>query len=194
VKSTRPAESDLDQCQIIVINGVSSAGKTSFARALQTIAAQPFLHVQLDTFMQMLPPSCKVRSDGSPLAAHSGVQTSTVVINTDAVVMQARKGMRHAVAAMAGQGLRIVIDDLLDEMVAAEYRDLLAPFRTCVVGLFAPLDVLEARERSRGDRVIGLARSQIDFVHKNIVYDLTIDTSTLSPMHGASKIKQKLNL
>jgi chloramphenicol 3-O phosphotransferase len=95
---------------------------------------------------------------------------------------------------MAGQGLRIVIDDLLDEMVAAEYRDLLAPFRTCVVGLFAPLDVLEARERSRGDRVIGLARSQIDFVHRNIVYDLTIDTSTVSPMHGASKIKQNLNL
>jgi chloramphenicol 3-O phosphotransferase len=183
-----------DQCQIIVINGVSSAGKTSVARALQTIAAQPFLHVQLDTFMQMLPPSCKVRFEGFSLGAHSGAQTSTVVINTDAVVMQARRGMRHAVAAMAGQGLGIVIDDLLDEMVAAEYRDLLAPFRTCVVGLFAPLDVLEARERSRGDRVIGLARSQIDFVHRNIVYDLTIDTSTVSPMHGASTIKQKLNL
>ncbi|MDE1996547.1 MAG: chloramphenicol phosphotransferase, partial [Rhizobiaceae bacterium] len=34
--------------KILLLNGVGSAGKSSIARALQAIAAEPFLHVQMD--------------------------------------------------------------------------------------------------------------------------------------------------
>ena len=37
-----------------------------------------------------------------------------------------------------------------------EYAALLSGFAIFFVGVFAPLEVLEARERQRGDRLIGL--------------------------------------
>jgi chloramphenicol 3-O phosphotransferase len=40
---------------IIILNGVGSAGKSSIARALQDIAMQPYLHVPMDAFLDMLP-------------------------------------------------------------------------------------------------------------------------------------------
>lgn len=40
--------------RIVLLNGVGSAGKTSVAKALRTIADEPFLHVQMDAFMDML--------------------------------------------------------------------------------------------------------------------------------------------
>ncbi|MGO4842853.1 hypothetical protein AB4144_62330, partial [Rhizobiaceae sp. 2RAB30] len=61
------------------------------------------------------------------------------------------------------------------------YCDLLSPFGLCRVGVFAPLDVLEDRERRRGDRLIGLARWQYERVHRDMVYDLEVDTGRSSP-------------
>ncbi len=71
----------------------------------------------------------------------------------------------------------------------AEYVTLLALFDLITVGVFAPLDVLEFRERQRGDRMIGLARWQYHRVHKDITYDLEVDTSEATPMECASFIK-----
>ncbi len=75
-----------------------------------------------------------------------------------------------------------------------EYRQLLAPFETRFVGFFASLDVLETRERERGDRLIGLARWQYDRVHAGQVYDLEIDTATVSPAECAQLIKARFGL
>lgn len=44
------------------------------------------------------------------------------------------------------------------------------------VGVFCPLDELERREKERGDRRIGQAKEQLEFVHKEEVYDLKVDT------------------
>lgn len=103
--------------------------------------------------------------------------------------------MRHAIAAMAEQGNNLIVDDvLLEQREKAEYVDLLSPFELFLVGIFAPLDILEARERERGDRLIGLARWQFDRVHKNMKYDLIVDASTASPMECANLIKRKFQL
>ena len=60
--------------------------------------------------------------------------------------------------------------------------------------MFAPLDVLEAREIARGDRAIGLARWQFDKVHRGMTYDFEIDTSTLTPDACAAAIMQRFGL
>jgi chloramphenicol 3-O phosphotransferase len=44
-----------------------------------------------------------------------------------------------------------------------------------------PIDILEARERARGDRVLGRARGLADVVHGFMTYDVTVDTGALSP-------------
>jgi chloramphenicol 3-O phosphotransferase len=70
----------------------------------------------------------------------------------------------------------------------------LSPFDIRFVGLFAPLHILEARELARGDRDIGLARWQYDRVHRNIAYDLEIDTSVLTPSQCAQLILDRFGL
>ena len=40
---------------IIILNGVSSAGKTTLAFALQQALAEPYLRLSLDDFQTMLP-------------------------------------------------------------------------------------------------------------------------------------------
>jgi chloramphenicol 3-O phosphotransferase len=60
--------------------------------------------------------------------------------------------------------------------------------------VFAPLDVLEAREAARGDRMIGLARWQYDRVHKDMTYDLEVDSSRLTAMECAETIRNKFGL
>jgi chloramphenicol 3-O phosphotransferase len=180
--------------QVIVLNGVSSAGKSSLARALQAITWPPFLHVQLDVFTQMLPSFFKARTHETEQTPESGRLTPAGEANIDEIVSQTRRGMRHAVAAMAAQGLRLIIDDVVDDTAADEYVRLLAPYRTYIVGVLASLKILECREQKRGDRVIGLARSQLAFAHRNVRYDMTIDTSAMTPTEGALQIKNQLGL
>jgi chloramphenicol 3-O phosphotransferase len=102
--------------------------------------------------------------------------------------------MRHAVAAMAAQGNNLIVDDVMLENEQEEYAALLSGFEAFFVGVFAPLEILEARERQRGDRLIGLARWQCDRVHRGKTYDLEVDSSSLGPQECAQLIKQKFQL
>jgi chloramphenicol 3-O phosphotransferase len=102
--------------------------------------------------------------------------------------------MRFAIAAMARHGNDLIVDDVLLGRDTAEYGEALAGLTVHWVGVFAPLDVLEARERERKDRMIGLSRWQFNRVHRGIKYDLEIDTSEASPTECAQLIKQAFGL
>jgi chloramphenicol 3-O phosphotransferase len=97
-------------------------------------------------------------------------------------------------AAMAEQGNNLIIDDVLCDGEMPEYLSLLSRFDLHLVGVFAPLDVLEERERRRGDRLIGLARWQFDRVHAGIDYDLVVDTSLATAAQCAELIRQRFAL
>ena len=51
------------------------------------------------------------------------------------------------------------------------------------VGVTCPIEVLEARERARGDRVLGRARGLAGVVHGFLDYDLMVDTGAVSYTH-----------
>ena len=180
--------------QIILLNGVGSSGKSSIAKQLQKIAGKPFLHVQMDDFCAMLPEALQDHPDGFAFEEISENGKPLVVIKTGPVGDRALRGMRHAIAAMAAQGNNLIVDDVMLENEREEYEALLSGFETFFVGVFAPLDVLEARERERGDRLIGLARWQYDRVHRGKKYDLEIDSGSLGPLECATLIKQKFQL
>lgn len=174
---------------VIILNGVGSVGKTSTARALQGISATPFLHVAMDAFLDMLPPAMFGHPDGLIFETCQEQGRPSVAIRSGPVVERAMSGMRHAIAAMAAQGNDLAVDDVMTrEGQDREYRLLLSRFDVRLVGLFAPLDVLETRERQRGDRTIGLARWQYERVHHGIEYDLVIDTTVTSPLDNARRI------
>lgn len=180
---------------VIILNGVGSVGKSSTARALQAITTRPFLYVAMDTFLEMLPSSMLDHPDGLLFERGQRDGLPVIAIKTGAVLQRTMRGMRHAVAAMAAEGNNLIVDEvMLEAGLVQEYRDLLRHSDLRMVGLFAPLDVLEARERARGDREIGLARWQYGRVHRGIVYDLEVDTVAAAPAECARLIRDSFGL
>jgi chloramphenicol 3-O phosphotransferase len=181
--------------QILILNGVGSVGKSSTARALQAMVTTPFLYVAMDAFLDMLPKKLFGQAEGLVFETVWDQGKRCIVIRSGPLVEQAMRGMRHAVAAMAAQGNNLIVDEVMTHgATEREYRALLAPFDVRFVGLVAPLDVLEARERARGDREIGLARWQYDRVHRGITYDLEIDTTLATPSESACMIRDAFGL
>jgi len=181
--------------QVIILNGVGSVGKSSTAKALQAITSKPFLHVAMDAFLDMLPEKMLSHPDGLMFEAAQDGGKPIIAIRTGPILESAMRGMRHAVAAMAGQGNNLIVDEVMIEArVAREYRALLRSFDLHLVGLFAPLDMLEARERARGDREVGLARWQYGRVHRDIAYDLEVDTAAAAPAECARLIRDAFGL
>ena len=180
--------------KIVLLNGVGSAGKSSIAKALQAITIEPFLHVQMDAFLEMLPQALQENMPGFAFETSWEEGKPSVAIETGPIGKRLMLGMRHAIAAMARQGNNLIVDDVMVDDEMAEYRALLCDFEVFHVGVFAPLDVLEARESERGDRLPGLARWQYGRVHEGMRYDLEIDTSRLAPLECARRIQQKFRL
>ena len=179
----------LSGTKVIILNGVGSVGKSTTARAVQTLSALPFLHVSMDAFIDMLPVELLDHADGFRFETTVEDGLPSVRIHTGAVAARAMRGMRRAIAALAAAGSHLLVDAvMLGEGEAQDYRDLLGHFDLSFVGLFAPLDILERRERDRGDRQLGLAKWQFDRVHRDICYDLEIDTAASGPVECAEII------
>ena len=181
---------------VIVLNGTTSAGKTSLARALQDVASRPFLHVRMDDFLTMQPRRFNNHPDGFVFAPVEGADPPEVSIETGAYGAKLISGMRKAVAAMADSDLDMIVDDVwLGEGVEqADYIRLLSNHEAFFVGISAPLAILEQREVARGDRDIGQARWQHTRVHVGATYDLEIDTGDMTPQQAALKVQQAFRL
>ncbi len=191
-------QSEDHKAKVILLNGVGSVGKGSIARALQQITAGPFLHVEMDAFFAMLP--LRWREDPSALEfAADPDDPGAVAVRTGPHGHRVWAGMRHAAAALADQGNNLIIDDVIIDddkpgTILAEYRRLLRGHDLHVVGVFGSLETIEARERARGDRRIGLARWQIGRVHQGCRYDLEIQTDDRTPEDCARQIKAAFGL
>lgn len=180
--------------KIVLLNGVGSAGKSSIAKALQEMTAEPYLHVEMDAFLEMLPEALQENLPGFAYRTSWEDGKPSVAIEAGPVGRRAMQGMRHAIAAMARQGNNLIVDDVMLDGEMAQYLELLPDFAVFSVGVFAPLDVLEAREGARADRLPGLARWQFERVHKGVVYDLEVDTSLFSARECALRIQRQFRL
>lgn len=181
--------------RIVLLNGVGSAGKSSIARALQAIAATPFLHVSMDGFIEMLPPALFGHPDGLVFTRQDTPEGPEIAISGGPVLARTMRGMRHAAAALAGQGNDLILDEVLFGADGLrEYAALLAGHRLMTVGVHCPLAVLEAREKARGDREIGLARWQFPRVHAGMQYDMEVDTGSATAAECAAAIAARLGI
>lgn len=177
--------------RVVLLNGVSSVGKGSVAKALQRIATRPMLHVQMDAFLEMMPPGTFGAPEGYTFETRLEGGKPVTAITSGPILPLAMKSLRASVAAMADAGADLVVDEVMwDAGELADYRRRLAGHDLRVVGLFAPLEVIERREQARGDRTLGLARWQYDKVHAGVAYDLELDTSVASPEALAGLIKE----
>lgn len=170
-----------DPARIVVLNGASSSGKTSLARAMQTKSVLPLHHVQLDAFRAMEPPGYW---DGWSQRDEATVQK----------MMSALCGaMYAAVLQFSRHGQQVVLDVALTSPHARRLLvDDLQGWPAYVVGVHCSAPELERRERARGDREIGLAASQTDWIHRRMRYDVQIDTTHKSPDAAAAEVLQWL--
>ena len=70
--------------------------------------------------------------------------------------------------------------------------EIFSDLKVYFIGLFCPLEVVEKREASRVGRFPGTAESQLEVCHAHGVYDLSVDTSVLSPDECATKIIDRI--
>ena len=163
--------------KIIFLNGTSSSGKTSIAKALQQILDEPYLHFSVDSFVMMLPEQYIFGKKRWLL----GELIHPVV-----------SGVHRCIAASASAGNNIIVDHVLQfPQWLKECVNVLADFPVLFVGVRCPLEELERREQQR-NRERGLARGQFDQVHVHGIYDVEVDTSICDTMECALRIKEVL--
>ena len=81
--------------------------------------------------------------------------------------------------ALVDGGNHVIFDHVLhDRSMYESCRSAFDGLDVFSVGVRCPIEVLEARERARGDRVIGRARGLVDVVHSFLNYDALVDTGT----------------
>jgi chloramphenicol 3-O phosphotransferase len=163
--------------QVILLNGTSSSGKTTLAKALQEKLTEPFMVVSLDGFFHLYPE----RFLNPTTQAEADVITALI----PAVI----SGMHRSVAALAQAGNNVLVDHVLqEEKWLSECVEIWAGLEVFFVGVKCPLEITEKREKARGDRTVGTARYQFERVHAHACYDLEVDTSVLSVEECVARI------
>lgn len=172
--------------RIVLIHGTSSSGKSTLARTIQALSDEPWLRLGIDTFWGAIDE--RWMEHGSH-AAEGFMWLDDATIVPGPVGQRLAAGMHAAIAACARAGNDVIVDDVfVDPAWLDGWRSELAGLSWLLVGVFAPVDVLEERERARGNRILGEARRQVDVIHGGIEYDVTVDTATQSPEECAGAV------
>jgi chloramphenicol 3-O phosphotransferase len=163
---------------VIILNGASSSGKTSVAKALQELMPVLYLNFSIDSVLYALP-----QSELTNMIR--GAPVSKPEYDYDTLV----RGYHASAAALLGSGNRLILDNAITKVDWR--RDLAArlkPFQAVWVGVECSASELRAREERRGDRALGTAEREAALVHEHVRYDLVIDTSSCSSQQCASQI------
>ncbi|WP_223290928.1 chloramphenicol phosphotransferase CPT [Streptomyces avicenniae] len=169
--------------QVIVLNGGSSAGKSGIARCLQAVLPDPWLVLGTDTLVDAMPASMTVSDAGIAFASDGEVVVGPAFRTLEAAWIE-------GVAAMARAGARVVVDEVFlgGQQSQERWRRALGGLGVLWVGVRCDGAVAAAREVARGDRVVGMAASQAELVHRGVVYDLEVDTTRAEAMACARTI------
>ncbi|RYG30309.1 chloramphenicol phosphotransferase [bacterium] len=158
--------------RILLVNGASSAGKTTLCRALQDQADEPHLYLSPDTLL--FTPGVLPKWNRFD-AAYSWSSSRDRVF----------AGFFRSLAAFAEAGNGVIADIVLEnEDQFAALRSALSACDVLFVGLHCPLEVLQQREIARGDRRVGDAATDFAVVHTFSDYDVECD-ATQSPEENA---------
>lgn len=147
----------------IILNGVSSSGKTSLAHVLQDKLEEPYYYLSQDMFTHLL----------SQRHRNQDFWGSTT---------QSVSALHHTIACFLSLGLNVIVDHLLLDIPRTkgwldECVQLLQPYPVLFIQVWCPLPELEHREAARGDRQPGQAKKQLAQRYPASYYDLTVNTA-----------------
>jgi len=180
--------------QIVILNGAPRAGKSSIAAAIQETFDGVWMNLGLDNFKRMTPeryqPGIGLRPGGE--APH-----------LEPLVVTLYHAMYEAIAAHSRLGVNVVADAGFHDWysvprgILPQSARLLAALPVLFVGVRCPIEVILERRRATWgpDMAEGRMPAVLRFqeaVHVPGIYDLELDTSTLTPLEGAQRIQQRL--
>jgi chloramphenicol 3-O phosphotransferase len=169
--------------QVIVLNGGSSAGKSSIARSLQSLLPEPWLTIGVDDLLTALPPAM--------LASEHGIQflpDGRITVGPGLQALEAAWSQGIAAMARAGAGIILDVVFLSGTIAQQRWQAYLDGLQVLWVGVRCGPLIAAAREAKRGDRVPGMAVLQAQSVHRDVGYDLEVDTTYSSAEECARRI------
>lgn len=147
----------MERGHIILLNGVSSSGKTTLAKALLE-QLPDYFHYSLDDFDIVI--------------EHMEDRE-----NDRLIPVETEYFFHRTIAMFSDKGVNLIVDHVLhDPFTRTDFEASLSGYPVLRVGVHCPMEELARRERERGDRRIGQALEQLEFVHKEEVYDVEVDT------------------
>ena len=163
----------MNKGKIIILNGVSSSGKTTLSKALQNAFSEEYLALGIDDIIGMLP-------GGLP---ETGVKEA---------VRKCQNILHGFIRLLSDMGHNVIVDNLilasfgtLEECIAC-----LRDYPVMLVRLNCPAHELRRREQKRGDRSIGNGESQIDELVPADTYDVVVNTYEESIEQCVNRILQ----
>jgi chloramphenicol 3-O phosphotransferase len=143
---------------IILLNGVSSSGKTSLAKALVKRLPDHF-HYSIDDFDLVI--------------EHMEDRE-----NQRLIPVSTEHYFHRTIKMFSDSGINLIVDQILhNEDTLIDCMNTLEGYPIYFVGVHCPLHELEEREVTRGDRILGLSKEQLKYVHQqNEAYDLEVNT------------------
>lgn len=169
----------MERGKIIFLNGLTSAGKSSVAKAMREMSGEIFYTLSNDTFHGMVS------------WRHFEGRFWHLVAHTITAQYYAARGMAEA-------GFNVIIDGMLLDL--PEYEELFGKrhyelfcgifegFEPITVDLICPLDELRRRNIARGDRGENQSAEQNELMTKGLSLDLVLDSSVMTPEECASAI------
>jgi chloramphenicol 3-O phosphotransferase len=151
-------EDPMEKGKIIFLNGVSSSGKSTLSKEL--VKKLPdYFHFSVDDF------DCIIEKMEDREREH------LIPVPTEYFY-------HRAISMFSDKGVNLILDHILhDEFTTKDCLEVLRDYPVLFVGVHCPLEELERREEARGDRRLGQAKFQLEFVHQqNENYDLEVDT------------------
>ena len=158
---------------IIFLFGASSSGKTTLSKALQHQMEDAYLHVSVDAFASMFPES---KLSDQELCSSAAPKLF--------------EGFYRSIAALVSCGNKVIVDTIAHEQGPQVFKPLFELFSVVYVAVKCPVEELERRELARGDRAIGLARSQFLQVKNVLRHDIEVNTHEHNAAECAKLIRQ----
>ena len=161
--------------QIILLNGPSSSGKSTLSKTLQALIReqkdQDYVVISIDDFMK--------------------ISTKETIYEDD--VFEISGDMCESALGALKEADGVIIDHVItSERIFRQLMLALENFHVFSVHVSAPLNVLLEREYARKNRCLGSAESSYTYLFPKDNYDLTLDTSLMTPSECSAKIYESV--
>ncbi|MFE8699994.1 AAA family ATPase [Cytobacillus sp. FJAT-54145] len=162
----------MNKGNIIVLNGVSSSGKSTLSKELLK-SLKDYFHLSIDNYDTLIE-----------------MMEERNVENGRLIPVPTEFFFHDHLRMFSNYGINLIVDQILhNRETTNDFLEKLHDYPILFVGVHCSEEELERRERKRGDRPVGQGKSQLAFVHQqNELYDVEVNTEKESIEDCVKKI------